>query len=110
MLYTSLHLWFFIGLKLHSQFTHWLGLHWIAICPLHWNLPLITSTHCKLTHWLLNIAWILLDWNHHHWINSRIKTSTISHWVEHSLTSIITCWLILTLNLVHKVNYNIPTN
>ena len=56
MLHTLLHHWSQASLTLHP----WLGLHKTAICPLHWNLPLVTSTHWKLTHWLLNIKfyWI----------------------------------------------------
>ena len=43
-------------------------------------------------------------------INGLTEMPTVSYWVTHSLDSKINCWLILTLNLVQKVNYNVPTN
>ena len=71
---------FTIGSSLVSHFTHRLGIHWfIALeLPIGYIYPLEIQ------------LWISLDWNHHHWINSRTQNidhftldrTFIAHWLN----------------------------
>ena len=74
--YTTFHHWFFIGLTIHPL-TWYSLVHCIG--TFHWLFYPLKTQHC-----------ILLDWNHHHWINS--------------CTQNINCFtrLKFTLNLVHE--------
>ena len=95
---------FTIGSSLVSHFIHCLGNSLVqGMGTSHWLLRPIGNSH-----WLLN--WISLDWHHHHKINGRTETLTVSHWIGHLLASIIGHWLKLILSLVHDVNYNVSIN
>ena len=90
-------------------FTHWLGLHWIVIGPLHLlhgNLPLENS------HWLLTLpigfyTLDLLDWSHHHLINGCTTSLTILYWASSSLAYLSYCLNLETLVIYKKASIHV---